>query len=64
MKKRIGINLLIIFVLMFSSLSIFAQSKTSLKDVRRGNSLYEDGKYKDAEIEYRKGIERDRKSVV
>lgn len=57
MKKRIGINLLIIFVLMFSSLSIFAQSKTSLKDVRRGNSLYEDGKYKDAEIEYRKGIE-------
>jgi Ca-activated chloride channel family protein len=57
MKNWIGVKYFMFFVLMIMFSIVYAQSKTTLKDVRRGNSLYSDGKYKDAEIEYRKGIE-------
>ena len=32
-------------------------------DIRSGNKLYEDGKFTESEIEYRKGIDTDDKSV-
>ncbi|HOH96266.1 MAG TPA: tetratricopeptide repeat protein, partial [Candidatus Enterocola sp.] len=32
-------------------------------DIRSGNKLYKDQKYTDSEIEYRKGIQKDKKSI-
>ncbi len=45
----------ILFLLMFLSVSVgFSQTETS--HFRKGNDLYNSGKYTDAEIEYRKGL--------
>jgi tetratricopeptide (TPR) repeat protein len=50
----------LILVLIVSNLSLRAQSESS--HLRKGNELYEDKKFNDAEIQYRKGLEKNKKS--
>ena len=54
---RIAISLLTLFTFM----SAFAYKANP--SIRSGNSAYEDEKYTDAEIDYRKGIQEDKYSV-
>jgi Ca-activated chloride channel family protein len=53
-------NLLIIFVLFIISANLHAQSEAKL--IRNGNDLYKNGKYKDAEVSYRKSLEKNKNS--
>ena len=57
MKRIPGIFIILI---LFSS-HLFAQSGQKL--VRQGNKHYEENKYKEAEIDYRKSLEKDKSSV-
>jgi Ca-activated chloride channel family protein len=52
---------LIIFILLANS-AIQAYSQAERKYIRKGNSEYEDGRYQQAEIEYRKALEKDPQS--
>ncbi len=55
-------KLILVILLMFITvLPSFSQQEN--KVVRKGNSLYQDGKYKDAEIAYRKALEKEPRSV-
>ncbi len=59
--KGILIRTLILFTVIFSYIienNLLAQTKATLQDVRKGNSLFEKGKYKEAEIEYRKAMDK------
>ena len=47
----------LILILCLNNLSLFAQSKE--RYLRNGNKLYSDSSYNDAEIEYRKSLEKD-----
>lgn len=48
----------VLFILLLGSvLSVAAQ--TDLKYIRKGNKSYEEGKYRDAEVDYRKALEND-----
>ncbi|MCB0820493.1 MAG: tetratricopeptide repeat protein [Bacteroidetes bacterium] len=58
MKINYSVILLIILAMPAGRLS--AQSETS--HFRKGNDLYEKGKFNDAEIEYRKGLEKNKDS--
>lgn len=49
------------FLTMLFASPTFAQNENPL--IRKGNKLYEEGKYKDAEIDYRKAIEQKPGSV-
>lgn len=51
---------LILFLLLFSAYS-FSQEANPY--IRGGNKLYNKGKYTDAEVKYREGLARDKKSV-
>lgn len=53
--------ILVILLIITSALTSFSQEEN--KVVRKGNNLYQDGKYKDAEIIYRKALEKEPKSV-
>ncbi|MBP6284467.1 MAG: tetratricopeptide repeat protein [Paludibacteraceae bacterium] len=53
------VSLLLLFLTTF--VSIFAQNVQ--QSVRDGNKLYENEKYGDAEVSYRKGLEKDRYSL-
>jgi Ca-activated chloride channel homolog len=60
MKKYQNIGrfgFLILILGMIFPLTMFAQSHQSLRFVREGNNLYNQKKYKDAEIKYRKAID-------
>ena len=46
----------------FCMQSVMAQNERSL--IRKGNSDYKNGKYSDAELNYRKSVEKNSKSVV
>ncbi len=52
---------LIILILILSGLQSFAQSDNRI--VRKGNKQYDNGKYKDAEINYRKALEKNPTSI-
>ena len=54
---RIAISLLTLFTF------ISAYAYKANPSIRSGNSNYEDEKYTDAEVEYRKGIQADKYSV-
>ena len=49
--------LLIIIIINFISISAFTQNKKSY--LRNGNKLYNDSSYNDAEMQYRKSLEKD-----
>jgi tetratricopeptide (TPR) repeat protein len=49
-------------LLMVSAVSSYAQ--TDKKEVRKGNRLYKDGNYKEAEVEYRKALIKDSLSLA
>ena len=52
-------------LILFIGLSWFALNSSAQavrKYIRQGNGKYEDGKYQDAEVEYRKALEKDPKS--
>ena len=53
-----------VFVITICSflLLAFASAQKESKDVRQGNGLYKDKKYVDAEIAYRKGLEKNKQS--
>lgn len=53
----------LIYILVLTITGLSGYTQTEYKEVRRGNNLYEDGKYKDAEISYRKAIEKSPSSV-
>lgn len=53
--------LLIAIICMFGL--TFGYSQKEYKNVRQGNQLYKDGKFKDAEISYRKALEKDPTSL-
>ncbi len=53
--------ILIIIFALASTYSSFAQAENKI--VRKGNGYYEDGKYKDAEISYRKALEKEPRSL-
>lgn len=53
--------LFIILFTLYSLVQVFSQTEN--KVVRKGNNLYKEGNYKDAEISYRKALEKDPKSV-
>ena len=49
-------KLILAFALACMAFSAHAQKE--YKDIRSGNKAYEDGKYTEAEIEYRKGLSK------
>jgi septal ring factor EnvC (AmiA/AmiB activator) len=49
-------------VLLFTALSLLSWSQKENRHIRQGNSHYEDGKYKEAEIDYMKSIESSKAS--
>jgi Ca-activated chloride channel homolog len=49
-------------ILIFAILATGAYSQADRSHIRQGNDKYEDGKYQDAEIEYRKALEKDPQS--
>jgi Ca-activated chloride channel homolog len=53
----------IILVLSLFVISFLSYSQKDTKLIREGNKLYNDGKYKDAELNYRKALEFDKESV-
>ena len=53
---------LFLIVLLLLPVALFAQKGDG--NIRNGNKFYEKEKYVDAEVEYRKGIEKDNKSFV
>ena len=61
MTKRLAIIVFLLTSLIALPSFMMAQNSRSL--LRRGNSFYEDKKYKEAEINYRKAVEKDTSSV-
>ncbi len=57
-SKKIGLFLMCLCV----STACFAQKES--KDVKRGNKFYEQEKYVESEVEYRKGLEKNADSFV
>ena len=55
-------NSLLAVLLLFCSLSVFAQADRS--DVRAGNRKYRHRQYKEAEIDYRKALDKDSTSLT
>lgn len=51
-------NIFIIFILSFISANLYAQGEAKL--IRNGNDLYKKGQYKDAEVSYRKSLEKNK----
>ncbi len=54
-------QLILYFLAMFSAAALYAQKENPL--IRSGNKLYGQGKFKDAEISYRKALESSPKST-
>jgi len=54
----------IFFLTVFLSLAGSAYSQQNKSHFRAGNELYKEGKYNEAEIEYRKGLSRDAESLT
>ena len=55
------IRILLLFVFFIASIPMcFAQEES--KNVRKGNDFYEEEKYVESEVEYRKGLEKNQKS--
>lgn len=52
---------IIILISLIACLQAFSQTENKI--IRKGNHLYEDGKFKDAEISYRKAIDKKPESV-
>jgi len=52
--------ILLVLLLILSNMNLRGQSESS--HLRKGNELYEDKKFNDAEIQYRKGLEKNKKS--
>ena len=62
-NKRVGKKMFaVVLLLMVSAVSSYAQ--TDKKEVRKGNRLYKDGNYKEAEVEYRKALIKDSLSLA
>lgn len=62
-NKRVGKRMFAVVLLMgFSAVSAFAQ--VDKKEVRQGNRFFKEGKYKEAEVEYRKALIKDTLSVA
>lgn len=51
---------IILLLIAFNFLAVYAQEESS--DVREGNKLYKSEKYVDAEVAYRKGLQKNQKS--
>jgi Ca-activated chloride channel family protein len=60
MDKRIPVSLNILVLLLLLSYCCFGQNEKKL--VRDGNKLYKNNKFSDAEINYRKALEKDKDS--
>jgi tetratricopeptide (TPR) repeat protein len=52
----------IIFLLMLTNLFLPAFSQKENENIKKGNKLYKEKKYTNAEIEYRKGLDKNQKS--
>ncbi len=52
----------IVYILILSIVSLSVYSQKESNDVRAGNKLYKEGKFTEAEIEYRKGLQKNPKS--
>ena len=62
-NRRVGKNMFMVgLLLMLTAGSAFAQ--TDRKEVRKGNRLFKDENYKEAEVEYRKALIKDSLSVA
>ncbi|MBQ5828060.1 MAG: VWA domain-containing protein [Bacteroidales bacterium] len=62
-NKRVGKKMFaVVLLLMVSAVSSYAQ--TDKNEVRKGNRLYKDGNYKEAEVEYRKALIKDSLSLA
>jgi Ca-activated chloride channel homolog len=55
-RKKIFYSLIIVFI------SHFAFAQKDVKLLRQGNKLYNEGKYKEAEVDYRKALEVNKES--
>jgi Ca-activated chloride channel homolog len=53
----------IIFMVIFAALGLAALAQPAQKFIREGNSLYQDGKFKEAEIDYRKALHKSPNSI-
>ena len=53
-------TIIVFFILAFIKMSAFSQSEYKL--LRQGNNLYTEGKFKDAEMKYRKALEINKES--
>jgi len=62
MKFEIFLKSLIVF-LIFSGLSKISPAQNENKLIRQGNSAYKEGDFKKAEIDYRKALDKNQKSV-
>ena len=62
-NRRVGKNMFMVgLLLMLTAGSAFAQ--TDRKEVRKGNRLFKDENYKEAEVEYRKALIKDSLSIA
>ena len=52
----------LIFILLSATVWLSAHAQKESKDVRAGNKLYEEEKYTEAEVEYRKGLQKNTQS--
>ena len=58
---RYALRVTMLIILLFAcSLTSYSQKERKL--IREGNALYEKGKYKDAELNYRKAVDADKNS--
>ena len=62
-NKRVGKKMFaVVLLLMVSAVSSYAQ--VDKKEIRKGNGLYKEGNYKEAEVEYRKALIKDSLSLA
>ena len=62
-NKRVGKKMFaVVLLLMVSAVSSYAQADK--KEVRKGNRLFKEGNYKEAEVEYRKALIKDSLSLA
>jgi tetratricopeptide (TPR) repeat protein len=57
-NKKNGMAMKFILLVLMTAYSVHANSQTEGRFIRKGNSAFEDGLYQQAEIEYRKALEK------
>jgi tetratricopeptide (TPR) repeat protein len=57
-NKKNGMVMKSILLILMAAFAVNANSQTERKYIRKGNGAYDDGQYQQAEIEYRKALEK------